>query len=141
MREVSDSLAVQRRKGKRFVFLTGIGLLLTAWLSVAPAAVVDYTYHYDAAGRLIRATGNGKVIRYAYDSAGNGTRLTITGFGTGDLSYGGSLTLKEAILILQVAAGLKPDLSSVNLLAEVSGDGKLGREEALYILQTLAGMR
>jgi YD repeat-containing protein len=99
------------------------------------------THHYDAAGRLVRATGNGKVISYAYDSAGNGTRLTITGFGTGDLSYGGPLTLKEAILLLQVAAGMKPDLSSVNVLAEISGDGRRGREEALYILQTLAGQR
>jgi YD repeat-containing protein len=140
MKEIMDRLAIQRRKVKHFAFLTVVGLLLT-WFSVAPAAVVEYTYHYDAAGRLVRATGNSKVIRYAYDSAGNGTRLTITGFGTGDLSYGGPLTLKEAILILQVAAGLKPDLSSVNLLAEVSGDGKLGREEALYILQILAGMR
>ena len=123
--------------------LAGLGLVMAAafCLSTARAAVVEYAYHYDAAGRLIRATGNGKVISYAYDSAGNGTRLTITGFGTGDLSYGGPLTLKEAILLLQVAAGMKPDLSSINLLAEVSGDGRLGREEALYILQTLAGQR
>ena len=42
---------------------------------------------------------------------------------------------------MYVAAGMKPDLSSVNVLAEISGDGRLGREEALYILQTLAGQR
>jgi hypothetical protein len=55
------------------------------------------------------------------------------------MAFGGPLTLREAIL--QVPAGMKPDLSYINLLTEVSGDSKIGLEKAVYILQRVAEQR
>jgi hypothetical protein len=51
---------------------------------------------------------------------------------------GGLLGLDDAIAALQVMARMKP---TVYKDADVNGDGKIGLPEAIYILQTLAGLR
>ena len=49
-------------------------------------------------------------------------------------------TLADAVLALQVVAGLEPS-APVYLDADVNGDGKIGLDEAIYILQDVAGLR
>ncbi|HWU78844.1 MAG TPA: RHS repeat domain-containing protein [Caulobacter sp.] len=54
----------------------GLGLGLAG---AAAAQSIQYTY--DALGRVTRADyGNGKTVSYAYDSAGNRTSTSTTGF-------------------------------------------------------------
>ena len=62
----------------------------------------------------------------------------------GDINDGGEVNLVDAILALQVLtgqspAGIRSDYASSG--ADVNGDGKIGIEEVIYILQTVAGLR
>ena len=57
----------------------------------------------------------------------------------GDINCNGVVELTDAILALQVLSGMSPD--HVYSGGEVDGDGKIGCEEAIYILQHAAGLR
>jgi|GEM_PF-5528932 len=57
----------------------------------------------------------------------------------GDIDNKGSVDLIDAIIALQVLAGLNP--SGVNVGADVNGDQKIGLPEVIYILQKVAGLR
>ncbi|OQX12061.1 MAG: hypothetical protein BWK80_44140, partial [Desulfobacteraceae bacterium IS3] len=52
---------------------------------------------------------------------------------------GGEPDLADAILALQVVAGLNPQ--NININADVNGDNRIGLEEVVYILQKAAGLR
>lgn len=55
-----------------------LGVVLTLLSGAIQAGSVAYTY--DTLGRLAMATyGNGVVITYVYDAAGNRTSYTVTG--------------------------------------------------------------
>jgi hypothetical protein len=58
----------------------------------------------------------------------------------GDLDGDEDIDLADAILALQVLAGIEPS-STIHKGADVNGNGKLGMEETIYILQTVSGMR
>lgn len=58
---------------------------------------------------------------------------------SGDLDNSKTIDLTDAVLALQVIAGLNPD--GVDLNADVDGDGRIGTEEAVYILQLVSGVR
>ena len=58
---------------------------------------------------------------------------------SGDINDSGIVDLADAILALQVPAGLSPD--GVHLSADVNGDGKIGLEEVIYVLQKVSGLR
>ena len=58
----------------------------------------------------------------------------------GDLNGNGSLGLEDAILALRVLAQTASGVT-VQLDREVDQDGKIGLPDALYILQSLAGLR
>ena len=58
---------------------------------------------------------------------------------SGDLDNSKTIDLTDAVLALQIIAGLNPE--GVNLNADVNGDGKIGLAEVLYILQTVSGLR
>ena len=58
----------------------------------------------------------------------------------GDLNADCSLDLKDAISALQVVSRIET-ASIVDLGAEINGDGKIGLEEAIFIMQKLAGTR
>lgn len=60
--------------------------------------------------------------------------------GNVDGSLNESVDLKDAIISLQISAGIKPS-GSVIKENEVSGDGVIGLEEAIYALQVAAGIR
>jgi len=57
----------------------------------------------------------------------------------GDVNGDGKVDLADAILALQVIAGLNP--AGVKVSADVNNDGKIGLEEVIYILQKAAGLR
>jgi len=57
----------------------------------------------------------------------------------GDIDGKGSVDLADAILVLQVLAGINPP--DVNVGADVNSDNKIGLEEVVYILQKAAELR
>ncbi|MBW2027839.1 MAG: S8 family serine peptidase [Deltaproteobacteria bacterium] len=61
----------------------------------------------------------------------------------GDLSCNGELELEDAILALQAASGLGPDLcpSCIPRGIDINGDEKAGIEEAVYALQMVGNLR
>lgn len=58
----------------------------------------------------------------------------------GDVDDNGAVGLSDAILALQVLAGMEQS-SVVHKEADVNGDGKIGLEEAIYIFQKLSNLR
>ena len=59
----------------------------------------------------------------------------------GDLTCDSNLGLDDAIFALQVVSGLNPEICSdcVSIINDVNGDGRIGMEEALYVMQELGG--
>lgn len=61
---------------KPWRWLAGLLLVTSAGIALAGSAV----YTYDTLGRLAKVTyGNGVVVTYTYDAAGNRTAQVITG--------------------------------------------------------------
>lgn len=60
--------------------------------------------------------------------------------GYGDVKKDGEVNLPDAIVALQVCAGMKP-AEQVNDKADVNGDRKIGLAEVVFILQTVGGIR
>jgi len=58
----------------------------------------------------------------------------------GDVKEDGNVDLVDAVVALQVCAGMIP-VEAVNIRADVNKDNKIGLEEVIYILQKVAGMR
>ena len=60
----------------------------------------------------------------------------------GDLDCNGDVELADAIIALQIIAGLSPlDTSSLCFSADANADGKFGFVDLLYVLQYIASMR
>ncbi len=57
----------------------------------------------------------------------------------GDIDSGGTVDIADAILVIQIMSGT--EVYSVNLYADINGDGKIGLEEVVYILQKIAEIR
>ena len=80
--------------------------------------------------------------QYGNESFADGSftyQSTQTVAAPGDVNGDTNVALTDAILALQVAAGLNP--TGINLGADVNSDGKIGLAEVIYILQTVAGLR
>ena len=58
----------------------------------------------------------------------------------GDITGDGRADLSDAILILQIIAGITPD-KSVYIVADVNSDNKIHLPDVIYILQKVAGLR
>ena len=74
------------------------------------------------------------------DNTENGVIVNLGGATlviAGDTDDSGIIDLRDAILDLQILAGLTPE--GVNKEADVNGDGNLGLEEIIYVLQLLSG--
>ncbi len=54
----------------------------------------------------------------------------------GDIDHSGTIDLRDAILALKITAGIYPD--EMFLDADISGDGKIGLQEAIYMLRVAA---
>jgi len=118
---------------RRAIFIwTAIAAFL--WLCAVPyatAGTVTVSYTYDDAGRLIKADyGNEKSITYFYDYAGNIVENVLNA----------ELALADAILVLQVLAMIEPS-SNIYKDTDVSGDGRIGLEEVVFILEKVSGLR
>jgi hypothetical protein len=61
--------------------------------------------------------------------------------GAGDVNGDGSIGLADAIVAMQVGAGITPSGTAAMKEADVNADGKIGLDEAVYILQREAGLR
>jgi hypothetical protein len=59
---------------------------------------------------------------------------------SGDIDGDLDVDLADAILALQVMAGIQPS-TTVHTEADVNNDNKIGLEEAVYIMQRVAGFR
>ncbi len=59
----------------------------------------------------------------------------------GDVNGDRTVTLADAILALQIAAGVTPAGQAVTNTADINNDGRIGMAEAIYILQKMAGLR
>jgi len=96
-------------------------LALTDEASLADPFVVDFTW-----------TGDGRPGPQAFDvyDAENNYETHTTERGLGELSLG------DAIRCLRVLTGISGDISSET---DVTGDGKTGLEDAVRILQAVAG--
>jgi YD repeat-containing protein len=118
---------------RRVIFIwTAIAAFL--WLCAvhsSTAGTVTISYTYDNAGRLIKADyGNKKTITYSYDDAGNILEHV----------YNAELALADAILALKILAMIEPS-SNVYKDTDVSGDGRIGLEEVIFILEKVSGLR
>ena len=58
----------------------------------------------------------------------------------GDVNLDGNIDLFDAVLTLQVCAGIKP-AEDVNGNADINDDGRIGLAEVIYILQRISGLR
>jgi hypothetical protein len=58
----------------------------------------------------------------------------------GDINDDDRVDLTDAILTLKIIAGMDTD-QTVCEMADVNGDGKIGMEEVIYILQKISGLR
>ncbi len=104
--------------------------------------------HYDGDSWSDMPSGTSNYLSQVWGSSRNdvfavGEAGTILHYGAGvrpgDVNGDGRIDLADAILALQVLAGLNPD--GIHLSADVDGDGKIGLAEAIYILQDVAGLR
>jgi len=80
---------------------------------------------------------------FARDLAGNseGVKTEIyTHILKGDINGNGAVDLTDAVMVLQVLSRVTPT-QPINKNANVDGDGKIGLQEAIYILQGVAEMR
>ena len=97
-----------------------------------------FTYNGEYRTTFYAETTNGNIIVSAP------AVFTVTGGqnpGTpGDINDDTQVTLADAILALQITAGITPD-ATISAFADVNRDGKIGLVEAIYILQKVAGMR
>ncbi|MFV9646692.1 MAG: hypothetical protein ACNYWU_12780, partial [Desulfobacterales bacterium] len=72
-------------------------------------------------------------ISYDYDDAGNILRAVMQG-GVQDIE------LSDAIIAMQILTEISPSLMESNVW-DINADGKIGIEEAVYILQVISKLR
>lgn len=103
-----------------------------------------YAFMYDGTtGAEIQ--GNKVILHYADGMRGDGDMMEN---GEIAVSAGGPVNvenvvmdLADAILVLKVLAQTDMPAYPILPISDMNGDGKIGMEEVLYILQAVAGMR
>ncbi len=95
----------------------------------------------DTDGDIIYDIGSASTTRAGFDLDAVGvTSHQAVSVIPGDTDGNGLIDLEDAVLALQVCAKLQPS-SAIYTEADVSGDGKIGLEEVLYILHKVIGLR
>ena len=128
-------IPVNKKTPITLLFFITILLILTV-ASVVPvlAATRTITYTYDNLDRLISISyGDGASISYNYDDAGNILRAIMQGGVQ-------AIELSDAIIAMQILTRITPSLMESNVW-DINADGKIGIEEAVYILQIVSGTR
>ncbi|ACL06182.1 hypothetical protein Dalk_4503 [Desulfatibacillum aliphaticivorans] len=109
-----------------------------------PAESVEYTY--DSMNRVIKAAySTGESISYTYDAMGNRLTMSLAGAaGTavpGDLNGDCRVSLEDAALALQTAAGMKPSVFRADYTssgADPDGAPPMSLADIVWILQAVA---
>ena len=129
----------KRRINKRLSIKYAAASLCLFLILVTVAAAYTVTYSYDDVGRLISVDyDDDKFIDYHYDKASNLiSRLTGTKL-LGNIHPDGEVNLKDAILALQIIARLPSD-EVITQRGDVNDDNKVGLQEVICILRTIAG--
>ncbi len=74
------------------------------------------------------------------DTLVSGTMRTMEPLRIGDINYDGTVNLHDAVLALQVIVDISPR-QTITTKTGLNSNGRIGMEEAAYILQSVAGMR
>jgi len=123
----------------RFCIKTAVVISLSLLSASVMLFAGSVSYTYDSWGRLSKAAyDNGKSVVFTYDPAGNLTSQQVSPVSAGDVYPDNALTLKDAIVSLQIAAGHKPQNVAVN--ADVNQNKVISVEEAVFVLQKVAGL-
>jgi hypothetical protein len=77
-------------------------------------------------------------VEYTYDASGNRLITSQLVSLKGDVNADGVVNLQDAVLVLQMATGLK---SAVHLIGDVNRDSRIDLSEEIYVLQEIAGLR
>ncbi|MEE4355750.1 MAG: hypothetical protein V2I97_04725 [Desulfococcaceae bacterium] len=123
--------------GKMTGFIIVLAAMLFAGTATGIAGSVSYTY--DADGRVVYADYGGLNVSYAYDTNGNLLQRVVSGRDPGDVYGDGDINLKDALTALQVSAGMLP--FGVSLSGDVDDNGKINVIEAVFVLQSVSGLR
>ena len=102
--------------------------LVTVFLGAVSGVSQTMTYTYDDFNRLQKTEyAGGAIVEYSFDKVGNRQTESAT-FG-----------LKDVIAILELLTGSgNGDAYSGT---DINGDGKIGLEELIYVMQRIAGLR
>ena len=92
-------------------------------LAISPGQRAHIGYY-----NYVYASTNGYDVRHAYQAP----------ISLGDLNDDGLINLEDAILAIQVCAGMTAS-TPIYKQADVNGDSKIGLAEVIYILQKVAG--
>lgn len=109
---------------------------------------VTISYRYDRLNRLASVTyGDGTRITYVYGPTGNRLSRAVNAIVLpvrGNINGDDSINLADAIIALKVLSGLDPDGIRSDYTtsgADIGSNLKIGPEEVIYILQSIAGVR
>ncbi len=118
-------------KMKRLYYLC-LSLLILAMLGgIYPSLMYAESYTYDSAGRLTKVIyDDGSTTTYSYDNSSNLLKRALTV----------EVSLADVIVALQLMAAIEPS-GMLSQEADVNRDGKVGLEEALYVLQKVSALR
>lgn len=126
---------IRYQKHTKYFLMVGVYFFTIAVATLpSDAETRTITYSYDNLDRLTSVSyGGGASISYDYDDAGNILRV---------LMQGGEQTmeLSDAIIAMQILTGNSPSLMESNVW-DINADGKIGIEEAVYILQVISKLR
>ena len=95
---------------------------------------------------MVEASPNPGYKIYAWhgtdDDSSTSTTNTVTMTSDKNVTvvYSNECVLSDAIIILQILSGQNPEHDQLSCY-DVNGDGKIGIEEVLYILQKVSGLR
>ena len=123
------------QKNTKYFLMVAVYCLIIAAATLSSASVTrTITYTYDNLDRLTSVSYGGEAsISYDYDDAGNILRAVIQG-GVQDIE------LSDAIIAMQILTEISPSLMESNVW-DINADGKIGIEEAVYILQVISKLR
>ncbi|OQX25435.1 MAG: hypothetical protein BWK80_15590 [Desulfobacteraceae bacterium IS3] len=85
----------------------------------------------------------GKISEYLFEkvSSNHTIHADFCPAVSGDIDGSGAADLGDAISVLRILADIKLENQTIFVCTDLNGDGRIGIEEVLYILQKVAGLR
>ncbi|MBI9077886.1 MAG: hypothetical protein JEZ02_20980 [Desulfatibacillum sp.] len=135
---------IKKAPGFASCFLGWVVAMMLVCPAMALCGAVQYSY--DSMNRLVRAEySTGQAIAYTYDKMGNRLTMSLSGVAgsalPGDLNGDCAVSLADAALALQTAAGMAPaafrsDYGASG--ADPDGVQPMSLADVVWILQTVA---